>query len=557
MIKSDINITKLLSFRVTALVSPAKHQQKYYQSEGWWTGQRLERRFEEFVSQDPAALAVADCSGREMTRESLWENAGTLATCLSAVGISQDSVVMLFIPNRIEWQIALLAVLRLHAVPASIATKTDDVALRHAMDISNCDTVITSALVSDASLTRMVVRIADARTSSAATGPGIVEIEAGSQPKWVRKKSSSCDKEKKRDELEHVMFTSSTTGLPKGVTHTVDTLGCLNLQFMDRFSLDVDTPIFMASPLGHSVGAIHGARLSLYAGAALILQDKWQPAEAVAMMQKYRCEFTAAATPFLKDLVDYASAEPIASFSLRSFLCGGAPVPPDLLEQAWERFPHTFVTNLWGMTEGGLVTCVKESPKQKLVETAGIGLPGLELRIVDSDGSELGEGEEGELTMRGPGVFTGYIGQDDLYQSLITADGFFHTGDLSRIDGDGYVCITGRIKDLIVRGGVNISPLPIEAALAKHPELESVAVVGFPDDRLGERICAVIQPKTRRPAKNELVEFAVAEGLSKRQLPELVRYVAKMPRTAAGKIRKPDLQRLINSVPANQDDLDD
>ena len=210
-----------------------------------------------------------------------------------------------------------------------------------------------------------------------------------------------------------------------------------------------------------------------------------------------------------------------------------------------KEFPNTFVTNLWGMTEGGLVTCVSDSPRGKIITTAGIGLPGLELRVLDNAGKELPVNREGELVMRGPRVFFGYAGQDDLYRSSLTPDCFFRTGDLAQIDEQGYVRITGRLKDLIIRGGVNISPIPIEDTLARHSDVESVAVIGFPDARLGERICAVIRPGSRKPPPEELLSFCRAQGLSKRLCPEIIRFIDKMPRTAGGKIRKADLRALI------------
>ena len=142
----------------------------------------------------------------------------------------------------------------------------------------------------------------------------------------------------------------------------------------------------------------------------------------------------------------------------------------------------------------------------------------------------------------GPGVFLGYAGQHDLYHASLTPDGFFRTGDLAKIDEQGYVHITGRLKDLIIRGGVNISPIPIEDTLARHSAIESVSVIGFPDERLGERICAVIQPRKRKPSLKELLSFCHEQGLAKRHYPELVRFVGEMPRTAGGKIRKADLR---------------
>jgi non-ribosomal peptide synthetase component E (peptide arylation enzyme) len=198
------------------------------------------------------------------------------------------------------------------------------------------------------------------------------------------------------------------------------------------------------------------------------------------------------------------------------------------------------------MTEGGLTTCHTDSPREKFRTTCGVGLPGLKLRTIDGEGNPLPAGSQGELVMRGPGIFIGYLGQSDLYQSSLTADGFFRTGDLAVIDPEGYVSITGRAKDLIIRGGVNISPVPIEDALAAHPNIASVAIVGAPDARMGELLCAFIEPRGRRVELSEIQTFVRESGLPKYLAPEALRFVEEMPRTPAGKIRKVDLKRLFD-----------
>jgi acyl-CoA synthetase (AMP-forming)/AMP-acid ligase II len=525
-----------------------------YRRRGWWPGERLEQCYERHALARPEGLAVADSTGRRLSHAQLWQRAGELAARLAKGGISAGDVLLLFLPNRVEWQIGLLAALRVNAVPASIPTKTDAKTLAYAADLVRCKALLTSANKHGDEL----LETASSAATDFAGGLPILCIAADGVYDWIGNGKQRDVMPELVDGLDHIMFTSSTTGLPKAVMHTTDTLAALNIQFSERFSLGPDTPIFMSSPLGHSVGGIHGARLALHTGTALVLQETWEPPLALQMIDEYQCAFTAAATPFLKDLLDIQeSGNSHSRTSLGTFLCGGAPVPPALIEEAWRAFPDTFFTNLWGMTEGGLVTCVSDSPRAKLIETAGIGLPDLELRVLDDVGNVLDSGLEGELAMRGPGVFVGYYGQDDLYQSLLTPDGFFRTGDLAQIDDEGYVRITGRLKDLIIRGGVNISPLPAEDILAAHPKLRSVAVVGFPDERLGERICAVVEPGDEKPTLDELIRFAADGGLPKRQLPELIRYVDAMPRTAAGKIRKPVLQDLIRRAAPEQLDLSD
>lgn len=520
-----------------------KARENWYREMGWWQGERLEKRYQNIVDQHPKNLAVVDNHGGELTHQQLWDLAGDMAKDLATHGIKKGDRVLIVFPNRAHWQVVFLAALRLQAIPASIPVTMDEHNLAHAIDLIKCRLVITTGKHGSQDLEATCL----SAVNQSQCKPGLLSVSQDGSGSW------KCDPEGNQPalpttsaEIDHIAFTSSTTGHPKAVLHSIDTFSALNQTFTERFDLGLNTPIFMASPLGHSVGSYHGARLALFTGTTLVLQDKWDPQQALQMIEHYGCGFTAAATPFLQDLVNasWQGSAPKLS-TMTSFLCGGAPVPPILLEKAQKEFPNTFITNLWGMTEGGLVTCTKDSPHSKVISTAGIGLPGLELRTIDEAGASLAPNEEGELVMRGPGVFFGYAGQDDLYNESITEEGFFRTGDLARIDEQGYVQITGRLKDLIVRGGVNISPIPIEDVLAKHPQVDSVAVVGFPDERLGERICAVIQAKDVRPTQEDLVQFSMDNGLSKRYCPELVRYVNSMPRTAGGKIRKADLQKIV------------
>ena len=509
---------------------------------GWWQDERLESRYERLSAGRLDELAVADNHGKRLTHGQLIQAAKELRHELSDHGINQGDRILIVLPNLVEWQIALLAILQLQAIPASIPVTTYINHLTHAIDLIRSSLVITTgrygAQEAEASCARAI--------AEADSNPGLLTLEQGRPYQWRCQPGKAQAPLSDQGIIDHIAFTSSTTGYPKAVVHSANTLGALNQTFTERFSLGADRPIFMASPLGHSVGAYHGARLALFTGACLVLQDYWEAEKALEMMEQFGCAFTAAATPFLKDLVDadWTGSLPKLN-SLKSFLCGGAPVPPVLMEQSRKEFPNTFVTNLWGMTEGGLVTCEPDSPREKIITTAGIGLPGLDLRVLDGVGKNLPVNREGELVMRGPGVFFGYAGQDDLYQASLTADGFFRTGDLARIDEQGYVRITGRLKDLIIRGGVNISPIPIEDTLARHSDAESVAVIGFPDARLGERICAVIRPRGRKPPAEELLSFCRERGLSKRSCPEIIRFVSEMPRTAGGKIRKADLRALI------------
>lgn len=507
-----------------------------YRRNGWWTGELLADRFWRHVERDPQRPCVIDDRGLALTRAELWERAEVLAGKLSRDGARPGDVLLIYLPNTAHWQIVFLACLQLGAVPATLPITSDRATLAHVYELVGARGIIT------APVSRRRPTGEWARTVVASAGRAGLRLCVDDDGAELRFRAPGPDAAPIVPAgVDHLMFTSSTTGMPKAVMHTTDTLGSANLVFADLFGITEHTPIFMPSPLGHSVGAWHGARLSLHTGALLVLQDQWDPVRGLELVDRHGCEFTAAATPFLKDIVDapWPSTRPKLP-TLRTFLCGGAPVPPSLLEQAAEQAPNTFVTVLWGMTEGTGTTCTLDSTKEQLTGSAGRPVPGLELTIVDPDDRGVGE-----LAIRGPQVFVGYLRQEEMYRSLITADGFFRTGDLATLDDEGYLHLTGRLKDLIIRGGVNLSPLPIEDAIAAHPGVRRVAVIGEPDERLGERICAVIVPQSEPPTLEALNAWLAERGLSTRYLPERLRVVEEMPTTAAGKIRKVELRRSI------------
>ncbi len=522
-----------------------------YRSAGWWDGRRLLDRFASHVARSPEALALASGASGEVTlsRGELWSAAGEAAAEIRSITGPGRRVVVLLLPNEPAWLVMFLAVLRAGQVPATPPVTTTASHLRHIFELTE------PALAISVSRHRQAAPADTVRQAATGAAGVVVGLAEGrsldvSGARGVPATGAPESGVDVPEATAHLMFTSGTTGLPKVVSHSEDSLATLNRQFAERFSLGADTPVFMPSPLGHSVGAMHGARLSMFLGAPLVLQDQWHAATALDLVSRHRAAFTAAATPFLFDLANapWRGREPKLA-PLKSFLCGGAQVPPALIRRCRTEFPNTFVTPLWGMTEGGLTTCVADSSDEQIETTVGVGLPGLELRTLTDD-MRLQASGAGELVMRGPGVFNGYYAQPETYAGHLVGDGFFRTGDLARIDADGYVSITGRVKDLIIRGGVNISPVESENAIAAHPDVVGVAVIGWPDERLGERLCAAVET-TAPLTLDGILAFCEAQGLPRRYWPERLESVERFPRTAAGKIRKHELlSRLLDRATA-------
>lgn len=492
--------------------------------------EQLVERYARVVEHRPDALAAVDERGRRLTHRHLWDEAGRVAELLRDAGVRPRNVVLCFLPNWTDWMVLFLASLRLGAIPATGPSTMDEGSLRHAIALVRARVVAVPATYRrpTAEIARDAIQGLD--------HPCSLLLADGEEWRWGVVGSGSAPQDPRLDGAEHIMFTSSTTGLPKATMSTDTGLNSGNRDVAERYGLSHATPIFMPSPLGHSIGTCHGARMALYLGAPIVLQDAWDPEIAFRLMSENDCFFTAAATPFLKDVIETTS--PSASSRLVSvWLCGGAPVPPQLIESAFDALPKTFVTNLWGMTEAGMAACPLDAPREKIVNTSGTAL-GCELRVIDQDGHTLPAGQEGELIVSGEDVILGHVGGSELLDSMRLPSGALRSGDLARIDDEGYVTITGRIKDLIIRGGVNIAPTPIESTLSTHPAVARVAVVGLPDDRMGERICAVVVPRGDPPDLASLVQWAKDKGLPKRLWPEAIHVVDDLPTTPAGKVKK-------------------
>jgi cyclohexanecarboxylate-CoA ligase len=331
------------------------------------------------------------------------------------------------------------------------------------------------------------------------------------------------------DDVALVLYTSGTTAAPKGVLHTHRTLLAEVAAMRSHCTLDRSDTVFMPSPLTHITGLSYGVILPVALGSASVLLDRWDPDAACDTVERHGCRFTVSATPFLRGLTE-AYAGRGARSSLRIFVCGGADIPPDLVVAA-QRTLATSVLRTYGSSEMPTLAMVPAD--------VGAGLPDAEGPVMTGDAMTLRASEDGtqELLARGPELFVGYL-DATLNASAFTDDGWFRTGDTATI-ADGTLRVVGRIKDIINRGGEKFSAAEVEWALLSHPDVEEVAVVGFPDPVLGERACAFVVPRGgAEPDVDTLRTHLVAHGLAVQKAPERVVVVDALPRTASGKVQK-------------------
>lgn len=349
------------------------------------------------------------------------------------------------------------------------------------------------------------------------------------------------------NDLTQLLYTSGTTGEPKGVMHTANTLISNVIVYAERYALTHRDVVLMASPLAHQIGFMYGMMLAVMPQAKIVLQDIWDPEQAVRIIQDHGVTLTKASTSFLADLADTPALERHDIGSLRVFISSGAPIPRVLVKRAQQRLDAAIVS-AWGMTElGAMTSTLLGDPEEKTFGTDGVALPGAEVRVVDDDGNPLPAGEPGLLQARGASGFVGYLKRPELFAT--DAEGWFGTGDLACMDGDGYIRIVGRAKDIIIRGGENVSVIEIEELLYRHPAVQDAAVVGMPDPRLGERVCAFV---TLRPGATLTFEamtgYLEENKMACQYFPERLEVIDEMPRTPAGKIQKFRLREVAKTL---------
>lgn len=348
------------------------------------------------------------------------------------------------------------------------------------------------------------------------------------------------------DDVSLLMYTSGTTGEPKGVMHTSNTLFSNLHAYIATMELSPADVILGASPMAHLTGYGYLAMLPLILNSTTVLQEIWDAPRALEIIRNEGVTFSMASAAFISDMCAAVEAGSPVSPQFTKFNCAGAPIPPVVIQRAWELMGLR-VCSAWGMTECGAVTITEPARSlEKSGVSDGRALPGIEVRIIDANGAEVSPGETGELLIRGSSLFAGYLKRPQL--NGIDANGWFDTGDLAFQDAEGYIRINGRSKDIVIRGGENIPVVEIENLLYRHPSITTVAVVGYPDRRLGERVCAFVSLKPGCTLTFEdLTAYLDKQQVAKQYYPERLEIVEDLPRTPAGKLQKFKLRETAKS----------
>lgn len=491
----------------------------------------------------PDRIVLVDDFGRSLTNSQLRDSAASTAAALAERGVSEGSVVSWQLPSTLETMVVMAALTRLGAVQNPILPIWRERELRFVTDQLATELLIVPGRWRGFDHTALAQKLAQGRPMSVL----VIDHDAPiterlrlplGDPAGLSAPPTSAE------DPRWVYYSSGTTAAPKGVRHCDRSVIGGSAGVVGMFGVS-NTDI---NPITFPVSHIGGAAMlaaSLLTGMRLVLFDSFDPVVTPKAVAAHRPTMLGSATPFF---VAYMAAQRAHGTDplfpdLRGCVGGGAPITAELGRQVRETFSVAGVANAWGLTEFPVVTSPPpDGDPDVLDHTVGRPVPGVSVRVVDDFGREVEAGEEGELRLKGPQCFLGYV-DETLNADAFDAEGWFRTGDRGRIDADGNVVVTGRIKDAIIRNAENISALEIEGALATHPAIADVAVIGVPDSRTGERVCAVV---VAQPGSDitlgALAEHCHAQGLSRYKSPERLEIVEALPRNLTGKVLKNELR---------------
>lgn len=526
-----------------------------YTRQGYWVNRTITDYLDEMVHRGPDKVAFVD-SRRQVTYGQLKQEVDRCALGLLELGVRPGDVVSFQLPNWIEWVVVHYAGTRIGAVSNPLIPIYRAREVGFMVGLAQSKVIVVPKAFRGFDYPAMVAGLRAEWPSLASVlvvdgddSPGTTSWSDFMATPWEEQRDPAELTALRPDpnEVTLLIFTSGTTGEPKGVMHTHNTVVAANNPLPDRLGISSDSVIHMASTLAHLTGFLYGARLPVQNGATCVLQDVWDPARFVELVEQHGITYTSAATPFLHDLLNAPNRTEHDLSSLQRFCCMGAPIPRVMVREAKEKLPTLTVLGGWGQSENGLVTLgIPGDPDEKIIETDGYPWPGMRIRVADYEGNELPPGTEGRLQVVGPFLFVGYAERLDMTRESFDGE-WFDTGDLARIDADGYLRISGRTKDVIIRGGENIPVSYVENVLYENPKLESVAVVAIPDPRLQERACAcvVLKPGVEGFTFEELQQFMAAKGVAKNYWPERLEVLRELPKTPSGKIQKYHLREQV------------
>ncbi|EGI4291876.1 medium-chain fatty-acid--CoA ligase [Escherichia coli] len=514
-----------------------------YRQQGLWGDASLADYWQQTARAMPDKIAVVDNHGASYTYSALDHAASCLANWMLAKGIESGDRIAFQLPGWCEFTVIYLACLKIGAVSVPLLPSWREAELVWVLNKCQAKMFFAPTLFKQTRPVDLILPLQNQlpqlqqivgvdKLAPATSSLSLSQIIADNTPLTTAITTHG-------DELAAVLFTSGTEGLPKGVMLTHNNILASERAYCARLNLTWQDVFMMPAPLGHATGFLHGVTAPFLIGARSVLLDIFTPDACLALLEQQRCTCMLGATPFVYDLLNLLEKQPADLSALRFFLCGGTTIPKKVARECQQR--GIKLLSVYGSTESSPHAVVNlDDPLSRFMHTDGYAAAGVEIKVVDDARKTLPPGCEGEEASRGPNVFMGYFDEPELTARALDEEGWYYSGDLCRMDEAGYINITGRKKDIIVRGGENISSREVEDILLQHPKIHDACVVAMPDERLGERSCAYVVMKAPHHSLSleEVVAFFSRKRVAKYKYPEHIVVIEKLPRTASGKIQK-------------------
>ncbi|HFL8850330.1 TPA: medium-chain fatty-acid--CoA ligase [Escherichia coli] len=514
-----------------------------YRQQGLWGDASLADYWQQTARAMPDKIAVVDNHGASYTYSALDHAASCLANWMLAKGIESGDRIAFQLPGWCEFTVIYLACLKTGAVSVPLLPSWREAELVWVLNKCQAKMFFAPTLFKQTRPVDLILPLQNQlpqlqqivgvdKLAPATSSLSLSQIIADNTSLTTAITTHG-------DELAAVLFTSGTEGLPKGVMLTHNNILASERAYCARLNLTWQDVFMMPAPLGHATGFLHGVTAPFLIGARSVLLDIFTPDACLALLEQQRCTCMLGATPFVYDLLNVLEKQPADLSALRFFLCGGTTIPKKVARECQQRGIKLLC--VYGSTESSPHAVVNlDDPLSRFMHTDGYAAAGVEIKVVDDARKTLPPGCEGEEASRGPNVFMGYFDEPELTARALDEEGWYYSGDLCRMDEAGYIKITGRKKDIIVRGGENISSREVEDILLQHPKIHDACVVAMPDERLGERSCAYVVLKAPHHSLSleEVVAFFSRKRVAKYKYPEHIVVIEKLPRTASGKIQK-------------------
>ncbi|EFV8590629.1 medium-chain fatty-acid--CoA ligase [Shigella flexneri] len=514
-----------------------------YRQQGLWGDASLADYWQQTARAMPDKIAVVDNHGASYTYSALDHAASCLANWMLAKGIESGDRIAFQLPGWCEFTVIYLACLKIGAVSVPLLPSWREAELVWVLNKCQAKMFFAPTLFKQTRPVDLILPLQNQlpqlqqivgvdKLAPATSSLSLSQIIADNIPLTTAITTHG-------DELAAVLFTSGTEGLPKGVMLTHNNILASERAYCARLNLTWLDVFMMPAPLGHATGFLHGVTAPFLIGARSVLLDIFTPDACLALLEQQRCTCMLGATPFVYDLLNLLEKQPADLSALRFFLCGGTTIPKKVARECQQR--SIKLLSVYGSTESSPHAVVNlDNSLSRFMHTDGYAAAGVEIKVVDDARKTLPPGCEGEEASRGPNVFMRYFDEPELTARALDEEGWYYSGDLCRMDEAGYIKITGRKKDIIVRGGENISSREVEDILLQHPKIHDACVVAMPDERLGERSCAYVVLKAPHHSLSleEMAAFFSRKRVAKYKYPEHIVVIEKLPRTASDKIQK-------------------